>query len=330
MDELFTRYMYYVRACKGIKSSTTEALRKFYEKDSYSLLKNEETFENLVVLAHFWEDISNQDKDRFSLRVLRRLFVLNYAPNGMWTYFVSVYFMQNKDACGLLDDDAFFAFLKKITAFIWTYAVINPGVNALNDVIVGPDLEAFQNIFLDCFSSKEDNGYFALAQEIRAVNSEVPIIFLTAKTIKEDILEGFKIGADDYITKPFSMEELVFRIEAILRRVKGKKGKEVTMYKIGRFTFDTQKQVLMIDDKVTKLTTKESELLSLLCAHVNEILERNYALKTIWIDDNYFNARSMDVYITKLRKHLKEDPSIEIINIHGKGYKLIAPESADK
>ena len=122
------------------------------------------------------------------------------------------------------------------------------------------------------------------------------------------------------------MEELVFRIEAILRRVKGKKGKEITMYKIGKFTFDTQKQVLMVDDKVTKLTTKESELLSLLCAHVNEILERNFALKTIWIDDNYFNARSMDVYITKLRKHLKDDPSIEIINIHGKGYKLIAPE----
>ena len=135
---------------------------------------------------------------------------------------------------------------------------------------------------LDVMMPKKDG--FTLAQEIRAVNSEVPIIFLTAKTIKEDILEGFKIGADDYITKPFSMEELVFRIEAILRRVKGKKGKEVTMYKIGRFTFDTQKQVLMIDDKVTKLTTKESELLSLLCAHVNEILERNYALKTIWID----------------------------------------------
>ena len=116
--------------------------------------------------------------------------------------------------------------------------------------------------------------------------------------------------------------------EQKLREVKrkGKKGKEVTMYKIGRFTFDTQKQVLAIDDKSTKLTTKESELLSLLCAHVNEILERNFALKTIWIDDNYFNARSMDVYITKLRKHLKDDPSIEIINIHGKGYKLIAPD----
>ncbi len=162
---------------------------------------------------------------------------------------------------------------------------------------------------LDVMMPKKDG--FALAQEIRTVNSEVPIIFLTAKSLKEDILEGFKIGADDYITKPFSMEELVFRIEAILRRVKGKKGKEITMYKIGKFTFDTQKQVLLIDDKVTKLTTKESELLSLLCAHVNEILERNFALKTIWIDDNYFNARSMDVYITKLRKHLKDDPSTE-------------------
>ena len=181
---------------------------------------------------------------------------------------------------------------------------------------------------LDIMMPKKDG--FQLAQEIRTINSEVPVIFLTAKALKEDILEGFKIGADDYITKPFSMEELVMRIDAIMRRVKGKKGKEITMYKIGKFTFDTQKQVLIVDDMSTKLTTKESELLSLLCAHVNEILERNFALKTIWIDDNYFNARSMDVYITKLRKHLKADPSIEIINIHGKGYKLIAPEPEEK
>ena len=167
---------------------------------------------------------------------------------------------------------------------------------------------------------------FTLAQEIRAVNPDVPIIFLTAKTLNEDILEGFKIGADDYITKPFSMEVLVVRIETILRRVCGKKNKENTMYKIGRFQFDTQKQILSIDDQQTKLTTKESELLSLLCAHQNEILQRDFALKTVWTDDNYFNARSMDVYITKLRKHLKADDSIEIINIHGKGYKLIAPE----
>lgn len=179
---------------------------------------------------------------------------------------------------------------------------------------------------LDVMMPKKDG--FTLAQEIRAANSEIPIIFLTAKTLKEDILEGFRIGADDYLTKPFSMEELTFRIEAILRRVKGKKNKESSVYKLGRFVFDTQKQLLTFDgEKQTKLTTKESELLGLLCAHTNEILQRDFALKTIWIDDNYFNARSMDVYITKLRKHLKEDDSIEIINIHGKGYKLITPEA---
>lgn len=178
---------------------------------------------------------------------------------------------------------------------------------------------------LDVMMPKKDG--FTLAQEIRNVNGDVPIIFLTAKALKEDVLEGFKLGADDYITKPFSMEELVFRIGAILRRVKVKRDKDITLYKIGKYTFDTQKQVLIADDKTQKLTTKESELLALLCSHVNEILERNYALKSIWIDDNYFNARSMDVYITKLRKLLKDDPSIEIINIHGKGYKLIAPEA---
>lgn len=181
---------------------------------------------------------------------------------------------------------------------------------------------------LDVMMPKKDG--FALAQEIRTINSEVPIIFLTAKALKEDILEGFKIGADDYITKPFSMEEVVARISSILRRVKGKKEKEISVYQLGKFTFDAQKQTLIAEGKSQKLTTKESELLSLLCAHINSILERNYALKSIWVDDNYFNARSMDVYITKLRKHLKDDPSIEIINIHGKGYKLIAPDAEDE
>ena len=195
------------------------------------------------------------------------------------------------------------------------------GVEALEVVSSQPiDLA-----IVDVMMPKKDG--FTLAQEIRNVNGDVPIIFLTAKALKEDVLEGFKLGADDYITKPFSMEELVFRIGAILRRVKGKRDKDITLYKIGKYTFDTQKQVLIADDKTQKLTTKESELLALLCSHVNEILERNYALKSIWIDDNYFNARSMDVYITKLRKLLKDDPSIEIINIHGKGYKLIAPEA---
>ena len=182
----------------------------------------------------------------------------------------------------------------------------------------------FDICVLDVMMPKKDG--FALAQDIRQQNAEMPIIFLTAKVLKEDILEGFKIGADDYITKPFSMEELVLRIEAILRRVKGKKSRENTVYHIGRFTFDTQKQLLTIGEKQTKLTTKENELLALLCAHSNEILQRDYALKTIWIDDNYFNARSMDVYITTLRKHQQDDDQIEIINIHGRGYKLITPD----
>ena len=202
------------------------------------------------------------------------------------------------------------------------------------DTVLCPDGEAgykefsktkFDIAVLDVMMPKKDG--FTLAQDIRQANAEIPIIFLTAKTLKEDILEGFKLGADDYITKPFSMEELVFRVEAILRRVRGKKNKESTLYHIGEFTFDTQKQLLSIRDKQTKLTTKENELLALLCSHTNEILQRDFALKTIWIDDNYFNARSMDVYITKLRKHLKADENVEIINIHGKGYKLITPDA---
>ena len=183
----------------------------------------------------------------------------------------------------------------------------------------------FDIAVLDVMMPKKDG--FTLAQEIRQANTEIPIIFLTARALKDDILEGFKIGADDYIPKPFSMEELVLRIEAILRRVHGKKAKDATVFRIGRFVFDAQKQLLTIGEKQTKLTTKENELLALLCAHSNEILQRDFALKTIWIDDNYFNARSMDVYITKLRKHLKDDDQIEIINIHGKGYKLIVPDA---
>lgn len=131
MDELFTRYMYYERAKQGIKTSTTEALRKFYERNSYALLKTDETFGNLIDLANFWNDVQNQSVERFSDRILRRLFVLNYAPNGMWTYFVSVYYMANRDQNGALDDESFYQFLNKITAFIWAYAVTNPGVNAL-------------------------------------------------------------------------------------------------------------------------------------------------------------------------------------------------------
>jgi DNA-binding response OmpR family regulator len=192
-----------------------------------------------------------------------------------------------------------------------------------------PDGEAGYDAFMskkydvcifDVMMPKKDG--FTLAKEIRMVNTEVPIIFLTAKSMKEDIFQGFKIGADDYLTKPFSMEELLFRIEAILRRTKGTLASQ-DVFQIGKFKFDTQKQQLINGDSVVKLTTKESELLKLLCNNANKVLERNFALKTIWVDDNYFNARSMDVYITKLRKHLKDEPSVEILNVHGKGYKLV-------
>ncbi len=173
----------------------------------------------------------------------------------------------------------------------------------------------------DVMMPKKDG--FTLAKDVRMLNSEIPIIFLTAKNMKEDVIEGFRIGADDYMTKPFSMEELIFRIEAILRRTLGEADNTQVVFKLGRFTFDARKQTLSDANDSTKLTTKESELLRLLCVNANKVLERNYALKTIWVDDNYFNARSMDVYITKLRKHLKDEEGIEIINIHGKGYKLI-------
>ena len=172
----------------------------------------------------------------------------------------------------------------------------------------------------DVMMPKKDG--FTLAKDIRLINADIPIIFLTAKSMKEDVFQGFKIGADDYITKPFSMEELLFRLEAIIRRTKGANAVQ-DVYQLGKYKFDTQKQQLIDGDDVVKLTTKESELLKLLCNNANKVLERNFALKTIWVDDNYFNARSMDVYITKLRKHLKEETSVEIINVHGKGYKLV-------
>lgn len=145
MDELFTRYMYFVRAKMGIKSSTTEALRSFYEKDSYKLLKNDYIFDDLINLADFWKDVLNQNVDRFSDRILKRLFVLNYAPNGMWTYFTSVYYLQNRDKDNMLDDQKFYEFLNKIIAFIWTYAVYMPGVNALRTPVYAEMINIVNN-----------------------------------------------------------------------------------------------------------------------------------------------------------------------------------------
>jgi DNA-binding response OmpR family regulator len=182
---------------------------------------------------------------------------------------------------------------------------------------------SFSLCILDIMMPEMDG--LTLAREIRLTNTEIPVIFLTARNQQEDILEGFRSGADDYITKPFSMEELVFRIEAILRRTSSTAfpDRKEELYNIGQYTFFPGKQLLVHNGVPVKLTTKESELLCLLCKQGNDILERNFTLKTIWVDDNYFNARSMDVYITRLRKYLRKDPSVKILNIHGKGYKLI-------
>jgi len=183
--------------------------------------------------------------------------------------------------------------------------------------------QQFDFVILDVMMPVKDG--FTVAKEIRTINKKVPIIFLTAKSMKEDTLKGFDLGADDYITKPFSMEELLVRVNAILRRTdqRQSEGAEKRHFGIGDFEFDYDRQLLKANGDETKLTTKENELLYLLCLNKNGVLERNYALNAIWGDDNYFNGRSMDVYIAKLRKHLKPDPEIEIINIHGKGFKLL-------
>lgn len=164
---------------------------------------------------------------------------------------------------------------------------------------------------------------FALAREIRQIDPKVPILFLTAKSMKEDKLEGFNTGADDYMTKPFMMEELVARITAIMRRSGVEEKEEDEAQMIGNIKYDPVSRILYLKEEQKKLTTKEGQLLNLLCKMRNDVLDRQAALRAIWGDDNYFNGRSMDVYIAKLRKLLKEDERIEIMNIHGKGFKLI-------
>lgn len=195
-----------------------------------------------------------------------------------------------------------------------------------NDGKKGADMffkGSFDLLLLDVMMPVKDG--LTLAKEIRVVDKNVPIIFLTAKSMKEDTIEGFNAGADDYITKPFSMEELLARVTAVLRRtnkIRSTESDEVN-FKVGSYQFNSEKQVLQHGGTEQKLTTKESQLLRLLCVHKNDVLDRNFALKTIWHDDNYFNGRSMDVYIAKLRKYLREDSKVEIINIHGKGFKLL-------
>lgn len=180
--------------------------------------------------------------------------------------------------------------------------------------------EKFDLFIFDVMMPIKDG--FTLAKDVRGIDKKTPILFLTAKSMKEDTLKGFEIGADDYVTKPFNIEELIARIKAIINRTK-ENDNHFDDITIGSFSFNPKMQILKSKDKTIKLTTKESELLILLCKNKNDILERNFALKAVWGDDNYFNGRSMDVYIAKLRKYLKEETNIQIINVHGKGFKLL-------
>ncbi|MEM9831871.1 MAG: response regulator transcription factor [Bacteroidota bacterium] len=173
---------------------------------------------------------------------------------------------------------------------------------------------------LDVMMPKMDG--FELAEEIRQLDSEVPMIFLTAKSMKEDTIAGLKLGADDYITKPFSMEELLLRIQAILRRSQPSEPKR-SQYTFGKFTYDYEKRLLQYDSQEVKLTSKEAELLKVFAQHINQTVDRTKALKLVWGDDSYFNARSMDVYIAKLRKYLKPDENVQILTVHGQGFKLV-------
>ena len=181
----------------------------------------------------------------------------------------------------------------------------------------------FDLVILDIMMPEKDG--FSLAEDIRKSGSNIPFIFLSARALKEDMIRGFKIGADDYIVKPFDSELLILKIRAVLGRSSGDPNISdiVDEFIIGNYRFTYSTRELVINDEVKRLSPREAELFRLLCQHLDKVLPRERILIKIWGDDSYFNARSMDVFITKIRKYLKKDPSIEIINIHGKGYRMV-------
>jgi len=223
-----------------------------------------------------------------------------------------------------VEDDPFLGFLTKDLLESSNYAVLFSlaAEEALELFIAkNPDL-----CILDVMLPKMDG--FELGRKIRQINKKVPIVYLTARSMKDDVVEGFRIGADDYIRKPFNMEELLLRIETILRRSNITPGhvKETNVISFGAYTFFYKRKVLKLGDKVISLTHRETEILRLLIENKNEIVERELILKSIWGDDSYYNARSMDVFLTKLRSRFKNDPEIEIVNIRGRGFKFMIYE----
>ncbi len=221
----------------------------------------------------------------------------------------------------LLEDDPNLAFMLQENLELRGYAVAHcPDGEKGSQAILN---DRFDLCLVDVMMPKKDG--FTFVRELRERDPHTPVIFLTAKAMKEDKIEGFKVGADDYVTKPFSMEELGLRIQAVLKRTTAAAGEnhEAASFALGAYVFDYERQTLQFKNKKQKLTAKEADLLKLLCLHLNQTLDRDVALKTIWGNDSYFTARSMDVFISRLRSYLKHDPSLEILNVHGKGFKLV-------
>ncbi len=226
--------------------------------------------------------------------------------------------MNSKPNIFLVEDDLSFGAVLKSYLEIHDYTVewVDAGQLALPKF----RLQHFDICILDVMLPHVDG--FTIGTEIRKINSEIPILFLTEKNLKEDVLRGYQIGADDYITKPFDTEVLIFKLKAILKRNSGNPQKETEQYQIGKYLFDSKLRSIEFGNSKQKLSPKESELLKMLCDNQNELLPRETALKKIWGDDGYFTARSMDVYLTKLRKIFNDDPGIQIRNIHGSGFML--------
>jgi two-component system OmpR family response regulator len=227
--------------------------------------------------------------------------------------------MSGKMKIFMVEDDKNFGAVMRSYLNIHDYEVewVDDGALAMNAFLS----QSFDLCILDVMLPHVDG--FTIATEIRKKNENIPIIFLTAKTLKKDILEGFRIGADDYITKPFDSEVLLMKIKAILKRnLAGDKKHEQDNFKIGRYFFDASERVIKDGVHVQKLSPKEAELLRLLCIHMNSVMPREEALVSIWGEDSYFTTRSMDVFISKLRKYLKGDPGVEIATVHGSGYIL--------
>jgi DNA-binding response OmpR family regulator len=219
------------------------------------------------------------------------------------------------------DDLSFGAVLKSYLEICnFTVTWLNDGKHAVSSFKDG----IYDLCILDVMLPNVDG--FSIGKEIRLMDPHVPIIYLTAKSLKEDIISGYQIGADDYIIKPFDADVLVFKIAALLKRSEGESSSVNHLYPIGKYLFDAKLREIKLDGVKQLISPKESALLQMLCQHKNELLPREVALRKIWGDDGYFTTRSMDVFITKLRKYFKDDPSVEIRNIHGSGFIMTQEE----